>query len=198
MTANQQLQNYIDNIPEGQPFTANAFRHLASIENSWQVLSRLTKAGEIKRLMRGIYVKPKISAHVGEIMPSAQQIVTAIAQTTGETVAIHGAEAARQLQLTTQVPMQSIFYTTGNTRQINIGNRCVTLQHISARKIIAPGTIAGTVITALWYIGKKHATLEIIKSLKKRLTTEEFATVLENIPHMPGWMASLFYKLSTM
>lgn len=194
MNAAYKIQEQILASPTGQPFSASSFRHVASYENARQTLGRLVKAGAIKRVTRGIYVKPKQVPYIGESLPSPIEIVQAIAQTTGEVIAIHGAEAARRLQLTTQVPMQPVFYTTGNTREIKTGNRTIFLQRISPRKLVAPGTMAGTVISALWFLGKSNTTQEIVAKIKQQLSAEEFQQVLNHIDHMPAWMASLFYQ----
>src|ERR1700685_725130 len=105
MTAITHVKQYLSHIPAGKPFPANALRQFGSTENIRQILSRLVKAGELKRLARGIFVKPKHVNKVGEMLPSASEVALTLAQSTGETIAIHGAEAARQLQLSTQVPM---------------------------------------------------------------------------------------------
>jgi len=46
----------------------------SSTDNIRQLLNRLVKAGEIKRVARGVFVKPKQSTLVGEILPSAFEI----------------------------------------------------------------------------------------------------------------------------
>ncbi|MFN7098473.1 MAG: DUF6088 family protein [Gammaproteobacteria bacterium] len=194
MKATQEIQKQIKASPAGQLFSVATFHHAASYENTRKILGRLATAGTIKRVARGIYVRPKQVPYVGETLPSPIEIVQMISQSTGEVIAIHGAEAARRLQLTTQVPMQPVFYTTGNTREIKTGNRTIFLQRISPRKLVAPGTIAGTVISALWFLGKSNTTQEVVAKIKQQLSAEEFQQVLNNIAHMPAWMASLFYQ----
>ena len=194
MKAAQALEIRIMAQPTGQLFSANTFCQAASYENVRKILGRMAIAGKIKRVARGLYIKPKHVAYIGETLPSPIEIVQNIAQSTGEIIAIHGAEAARKLQLTTQVPMQPIFYTTGNSREIKTPNRTIILQHISPRKLVAPETIAGTVISALWYLGKANVSLEILYKIQKQLTHNEFNSISEYVDRMPAWMASLFYQ----
>lgn len=193
MLAIAKVREYIASIPEGQPFSSCALRRFASSENIRQILNRLVKAGELKRLARGIFVKPKKVAKVGEILPSAFEVAKTLTESTGETIIIHGSEAARQLQLTTQVPMRLVFYTSGNTRKLKIANRTVKLIHANPSKLIAPGTIAGLVISALLCLGKENVTLETIEKIKRRITAEEFKKVVNLIERMPTWMADVFY-----
>ena len=194
MTASARIKEYITNIPEGKPFTTNSLRSFASTDNIRQILNRLVKAGEIKRLTRGVFLKPKLISIIGEQLPLASDIAQTLAESTGETISIHGSEAARLLQLTTQVPMRPIFYTSGNTRTLKFANRTVKLQHVNPSKLISPGTTGGLIISALMYLGKENVTIETIKTIKGRVSSEEFQQVTTMIEHMPAWVADLFYK----
>lgn len=193
MKAVAMIKEYIKEIPEGKPFTTGSLRHLASADNLRQILNRLTKLGVIKRVSRGIYVKPENAPHLGRTLPLVKEIAEAVAHSTGENVAMHGAEAARQLGLSTQVPMRLVMYTTGNTREIKIKNQTVLLKHVSPSKLIAPGTIAGTVISALMYLGQEHVTQNTLQKIRDKLTSEDYENVLQQIKYMPAWLANLFY-----
>jgi len=193
LKAIDKIKEHLEKIPEGEGFTTSSLRHLASVDNIRQILNRLIKEGEIKRIARGVFVKVKHVPHIGEILPLAREIVETIAKTTGEIIAIHGAEAARQLQITTQTPMRLILYTSGNTREVKIKNQSVLLKHVSPSKLIAPGTVAGTVISALLYLGREHVSLETLKKIQNQLSNEEFDSVLKEVNHMPAWMANIFY-----
>lgn len=193
MKAIDKIREHLKKIPEGETFTTASLRHLASIDNVRQILNRLIKAGEIKRIARGVFIKPKHAANGGDVLPLVREITETIANATGETIAIHGAEAARQLQLTTQMPMRLILYTSGNTREIKIKNQSVLLKHVSPSKLIAPGTIAGTVISALFYLGQEQVSLETLQKIQNQLANKEFDTVLKEVNRMPAWMANIFY-----
>lgn len=196
MKSIDKIRNKINEIPQGKPFTANIFRAMATSDNVRQVLGRLTKSGEIKRISRGVFVKVKTISNLGEIPPSAIEVAETVARSTGETLAVHGAEAARILQLSTQVPMQRIFYTNGNSRELAIGNTTVTLKHVNPSKLIEPNTPTGLVISALSYLGKENVTLETIKKIEKKLYSKDFKIVLQKLESMPLWMSDLFFKYS--
>ncbi len=194
MNTAQTIQNYLQQIPQGKPFTTASLRKFASSANVRQILSRLVKAGKISRAARGVFVRPQEVSYLGKVLPEAQEIAQAVAQASGERIAVHGAEAARILQLSTQAPLKPIFYTTGNTRRIKSGNREIILKHVNPRKLINPGTTVGLVISALWYLGKNNVTMPIIEKLKKLLSSEEFSELLEYTHQMPAWMADMFYR----
>ena len=194
MKAVTQIKEYISQLPAGQPFPSSALRQLASTDNIRQILNRLVKAGEIKRIGRGIFVKPEQVTAIGEVLPSVIEIAQTLAKSTGEIIAVHGAEAARQLQLSTQVPVRLIFYTSGNTRTLKLANRTVKLKHAAPSRLVACGTTAGLVICALEYLGRENVTLEIITNIKHHITAEEFQTVQRLVEYMPTWLSDIFYR----
>jgi len=194
MTATVRVKEYLSNIPEGQPFPSSALRHFATTDNIRQILNRLVKAGELKRVARGVFAKPKHVSTIGEVLPSASEVAETLAKATGEMIAIHGAEAARQLQLTTQVPMRFIFYTSGNTRTLKMANRTVKLKHVNPSRLVAPGTTPGLVVSALCYLGRENVTTKTIEHIKRRIPSEEFNVTINLAEQMPAWMSDIFYR----
>lgn len=192
MSAIRNTKKHIQTIPKGQPFTMCALQHLASPANIRKILERLVKNGDIQRTARGIYVRPK-KTRLGEIHPSVAEIALASAKAHGEKITIHGAEAARQLQLTTQTQAQPAFYTSGNTRKIKVGKLTIILQNVGPRRLALPNTTAGKIISALWYLGKEHVTQATLAQLSSRITKKEFDETLKNMDLMPAWMANHFY-----
>src|SRR3990167_9282460 len=194
MTAAGYIKKYINELQEGKTFSSSALRLFATTENIRQILNRLVKAGEIKRVARGVYIKPKHSRIAGEILPSAIEIAAALTKSTGEIIMIQGAEAARMLQLTTQVPMKLIFYTSGNTRILKFNNTKVKLKHVNPSRLIASGTKQGLVISALTYLGHENVSENTIEKIKQYLTSQEFNDTLKLTDKMPAWMADIFYR----
>lgn len=187
------LKSHINQIPMGSPFTIAGLARYASSANIRQTLCRLVKSGELERLSQGIYIRPKKSTLGIKSLPSPRQIAETVAKNSGEIIGINGAEAALRLQLSTQVPMKPIFYTTGNTRRIKVGKLEITLKHISPKKLVNPGTPTEVVISALWYLGKAHVNTRVIEKIEKQLAPKDFEMVLKNVANMPAWMADVFY-----
>lgn len=159
-----------------------------------QTLSRLAKNGELTRLTRGIYVRPKQSKYVGLVMPEPVKIAQAKRVGEQESLQIHGAEAARQFGLTTQVPTTPVFCSSGPSRKFWVGNLRVQVKHVSPRKLALAGTPAGTALSALWYIGRKNISEKVIAAIKEKLPASEFETLKGARPMMPVWMADAIYR----
>ena len=115
-------------LPEGGTLTARALLHLGSRAAVDQVLSRLTRRGELLRVERGVYVLPVKSAF-GTRAPEASRVVRHWASERGEIVASHGAAAANAMGLTTQVPVRQVFLTSGRSRTLRLGGQTVELRH---------------------------------------------------------------------
>lgn len=79
---------------------------LIAVIGSNQGVPALMRAG------RGIYVRP-VESRFGTRPPVASKVVEAIAAQWGESVALHGAAAANELGLTTQVPVREVYLTSG-------------------------------------------------------------------------------------
>jgi hypothetical protein len=189
MSVAQHIFSKLESIPKGIPFTPKEFLNLGSRHNIDKVLERLVKQGKVRRVLRGVYVCPEFSKYVGEVPPSLHEVVKAIAASTGEVLQLHGAEAVRQLGLSTQVPVKPVYLTSGRSRTILIENIEVEFRHVSPKKLILTGTQAGLAITALWYLGKNIVTIETIAKIKQQIRPEEFEIFLENKQNMPEWMA---------
>lgn len=197
MKAIETIREHIKKVPRGKPIVTASLSGMASPTNIRQALSRMVKAGEIERVARGIFVRPNENPYLGKVMPESKEIAETIAKTSGETIAPHGAEAARMLQLSTQVPMKPVYYTSGNTRHIKMGAFEITLKHISPRKLVKPGTSTGLVISALWYLGKSNVNESIIEKIKQQLKPKQFSELLKHTSQMPVWMAETFYHYQT-
>ncbi len=189
MTTVEAIRNRINEIGVGEPFTSTQFNALGTRASVDQTLSRLVKQGEIARISRGVFVRPKRSRYVGEVMPEPSKVAQAIAGAYGQTIQVHGAEAARLLGLTTQMPLQAVFYTSGPSRELKLGNLPLILKHVARRKLALSGRPAGLALSALWYLGKKQVSIGTIKTIREKLTPQAFEELKAETSSMPAWMA---------
>lgn len=188
MTTVDAIRNRINEIGAGEPFTSSQFSVFGTRAAVDQALSRLVKQGEIARIARGVFVRPKKSRYVGEVMPEPSKVAQAIANAHGETIQVQGAEAARLLGLTTQMPLQAVFHTSGPTRTLKLGNLQLTLKHVAQRKLALAGKPSGLALSALWYLGKGQISPATIETIREKLTPEAFTEFRAETPSMPAWM----------
>jgi hypothetical protein len=193
MTIAQKLKEKVAQMELGEPFSSKELLSIGTRSAVDQGLSRLARSGEVMRVTRGVYVKPRQNQYVGAVIPEPLKIIQAKLAAENESVQVHGAEAARQFELTTQVPTTPVFYTSGSSRQFCIGKLRVRLKRVSPRKLLLAGTPAGTALSALWYIGKENVSESVIEKIKHKLPAAEFETLKATRSAMPAWMADAFY-----
>jgi len=187
-----EIRNRIETLPRGAPFTTREFSGIGARASVDQALSRLTRSGHIARVARGVFVRPKESRYVGTVPPEPAMVAEAVARSTGAEIQIHGAEAARRFGFSTQVPMRSIFHTSGASRRLRIGNLSVELRRTSPRKLALAGRPAGEALMALWYLGKEQVGPGTVAQLRSRLPAGEFEALRGAVGVMPSWMAEAF------
>lgn len=188
------IRQRIDAMPVGEPFTPTAFLECGTRASVDQTLARLVKAGVIERVTRGVFVLPEISRFVGKVSPSPLKVAETIAKTTGAVIQVHGAEAARRLELTTQMPTQPVFVTSGPSKRIRVGKMEISLQHVCQRKLALAGRPAGLALAAMWYLGKKEVTPALIEKIRHKLGPNEFAALKGATSSMPAWMSNAIFR----
>jgi hypothetical protein len=186
-----QIRHRIMEIPAGTPFSVKELLSMGPRPAIDQALSRMVRGGLIARVTRGVFVRPKENRYLGKLAPEPGSVAKLVATSSGGVLAVHGAEAARQLGLTTQVPAQPVFYTSGPGRRFRMGELQVVLKHVSPRRLSLAGRPAGTALSALWYLGKHQVTPEVVSTIKNRLGPEEFAALEAATTAMPGWMIAV-------
>lgn len=194
MNTAKSIRRAIKEIPTGEPVTSSEFLMHGTRAAVDHALSRLTRSGLINRLARGVFVRPRVSRYVGPVLPGPDAVARAVASRTGAKVQVSGAEAAVELQLSTQQPLAPVFHTSGPTKRFRMGALDVTLKHVSPRRLALAGRPAGTALAALWYLGKREVDEAVIEHVRRRLSADEFKALLAAAPLQPAWMAAVFRR----
>ena len=184
----------IARMATGAPFISTDFQDCGTRASVDQTLSRLVKFGMIARVARGVFVRPEISRFVGPVPPEPIKVAEALAKINGAQVQVHGAEAARRLALTTQMPTQAVFNTSGPSRRVRLDGLELRLQHVSPRKLLLAGRPAGLALAALWYLGKDEVTVATIAKIRAQLAPGDFAELQSVASAMPAWMSDALFR----
>lgn len=174
-------------MPEGGLLSPKEFLHLGSRAAVDKTLSRLAQEGQLMRVSRGTYVAP-YQGRFGARPPSTESVVQAIEASGGETVVANGAADANALGLTTQVPTREVFFTSGPSRKLQLGKRCVELKHSNRWQLLLGKRPAGMAIRALYWLGPEAAPAAI-KQLRTKLSEPEWEAVRSARAMLPSWMA---------
>jgi Family of unknown function (DUF6088) len=180
----------------GSVFTPRQFADLGSRASVDQALSRLQRSGRIRRLTRGVYEFPKIHPRIGVLSPSPEAVAKAVAGRTSSRITVSGVKAANLLGLSTQVPIQNVFWTEGPSRTIRIGNQTLSLKHVAPSKMIGAGTEAGIVIQAVWSLGREGVHEIPIQALAKRIPRRVKRAVKRLTPTAPAWSQPVLNQIT--
>jgi len=173
--------------PEGAVFGAHellAFGARAAVD---QALVRLVEAGELMRVARGAYTRP-VATRFGSRGPDEVLVAQAFARREGVTITPHGAEEAHRLGLSTQVPVKTIWLTSGRAASLAVGAQTVEFKPAARWLLADPGGRAGALLRAIAWLGADEA-VEQLRAIGPSLSAAERETLLDARGQMPGWMA---------
>jgi hypothetical protein len=183
----------LDRVKSGVPgavFTAKAFGDLGNRAGVDQVLSRLTKAGKIRRIHRGVYAIPRTHPTLGPLSPDPDAVARAIAAQAGYRLQPTPARAANLLGLSSQVPAQIVYLIDGSSRKITVGNQIIHFRHAGPKALLGAGTPAGVALQAIRAFGPDHLTAGVIRKLRQILLSDAKTGLKKLARHAPQWLAS--------
>lgn len=190
----EQILEHAKQQPEGTPVAAKSLLHLGNRAAVDQALSRLAERGRLLRAGRGVYLLP-VTSRFGTRAPSVEQAVEALAAQRGEVIVSSGAAAANSLGLTTQVPVRSVYLTSGRTRKMNLGKQIIELRHAPRWQLAMAHRPAGQAVRALAWLGPERAE-SALQTLKRKLPPAAFSELVAAAPQLPTWLARSVGKVA--
>lgn len=189
MTLSARIAQRIRRWPLERVFSRFDFLDLGSTAAVGMALKRMQDAGEIRRVRRGYFDRPRTHPMLGELGTSSEEFVAAMARRTGMRLQPHESTAANELRLTEQVPAQIIYETDAPSREIDIGKRRpIRLKQRPLREIALASDVSRFVFSGLRAIGKANITAQRIAHLRKELKPEHRKQLLRDLRYAPAWM----------
>lgn len=188
------IEKAIKSKPKGSLVFPGDFLHYGSAKAIQKSLERLEDKKVIVRVAHGIYVRPKISEFIGIILPSAEEIVEAIAKRDKIRTVPTGSYALNALGLSTQIPMNIVLLTDGSPRTIKIGKRTIKLKKTTPKNLLAKGKISRLVIQALKELGNGKVDNEEEQKIIHLLKQEEQKHLQHDIALAPVWIQKIMKK----
>ena len=186
-----QVLEKIKRSPRGVLFFVDSFTKISNAKSANKALERLVKSGKIERVAQGIYVRPVIDKYIGKVLPGIEEIAVSIAKRDRATIVPTGSYAMYKLGLTTQVPLNIVFYSDTSARKIKIGKQTITFKKASSKNLAFVGKISTLAIQALRTIGKGEVTAEETKQIKKILKNENPKHLQHDLQIAPVWIRKL-------
>lgn len=181
------LRKRIEAMPEDSVLFRSDFPEYHS-EFVGGTLVELTKEGVLVKLAQGIYAKPRMS-RFGAVLPSVEKIVQAIATRDNAKVIPFGMTALNVLGLSTQVPMNYTYLTTGSERTVNLTNQQVVLKRGVPKNFCYITRLISLLVQALKALKQENigqGEMQIIRALIAKEPDKEALT--KDVDMMPAWM----------
>ena len=186
-SVSKRIVEQTSSLPEAKPICAGALLHLGNRAAVDQALSRLARSGRLMRICQGVYMRP-VETGFGPCAPSIDKALSALAELWSETIVPCGGAAAHVLGLTSQIPVRSVYLTSGPDRRLRFGNLEVELRHAPRWQLAAPRRRAGEIIRALAWLGPNEVR-ERLQTVLPTLSPEDIDELAEARATMPHWMA---------
>ncbi len=186
-----QVLDKVKRAKRGNLFFVDSFPEINNAKAVNKALERLVKSGKLERLATGIYLRPVIDDYIGKVLPGIEEIAFAIAKRDRATTIPTGSYAMYKLGLTSQVPLNIVFYSDTSARKIKIGKQTVTFKKASSRNLAFVGEISTLAIQALRTIGKEQATEEEVQQINKLLKNENPKHLQHDLQLAPVWIRKL-------
>lgn len=171
-------------------YTPKDFLDLGSRASVDQALSRLCKAGTLRRVGRGLYDWPRHSAVLDQPAPaSVDAVVDAVKRRANVQVVPGNLAAANALGLTHAVPTKPEYVASRPLGDVKMGGRTLTFRPAGA--VLAPwlDTPAAPVVQALLWLHNRGADKigDAVSVLRKSASADAKRTLTKGINKLPGW-----------
>ena len=137
----------------GGVWTPVDFVDLAPRASVDKALQRLVHVGELRRVERGLYDRPRVNSLTGkETLPGPWAIIDAVARRDQNRVLIDGLTAANDLGLTTAVPARVVVLTDARHRTMKLDNLDIRFRTVAPTRLYWGGRPAMRIVQAMKWL----------------------------------------------
>lgn len=195
--ASQKILARIYGGGRGAIFTPKDFHDLASDEAVRATLSRLTRAGTIRRLARGVYDYPERSRLLdAPAPPDPDGIARAVARAHGWTILPEGDTALNLLGLSTQVPAHWRYFSDGPTRTLAWAGGDIGFRHRTNQETTALSPRVALLVQALRTLGRERVDDDTLARLKREFDARELARAVREARYATAWVYEIVKRLA--
>ena len=161
-----------------------------------QALSRLAKAGKIRRIRQGLYDLPRPHPLTGQTAPDPMAAVRVLMEGSSAQWQVSGAYAANLLGLSEQVPGRIVVLTNGSPRQVKLDKLTLVFHRAAPRNLLGVGRPSGLVIQAIRHLRERGLEPARLEALRARLDADTKSELAALTPKLPAWMRPIIESLA--
>lgn len=185
----QEIQERILSAEDGNIFIASDFADIANANTVRSALYRLVQNGSLRRILNGIFEKPKFSRLLNEyVAADPDAVAKALARSYHWTIAPCGNTALNLLGLSTQVTAVWSYISDGPYKTYRWNNTKLEFKHRTNKEITGLSYMTILVIQALKTLGKENVTSRTIRVLRSRLSEDDKAAMLIEAAESTDWV----------
>ena len=190
------IVNTIFGHGRGWVFSTNDFIAIATRSNIRISLHRLTNAGTIRRINRGLYEYPRKNQYTNSLMsPNPEQVAQALARKFRWQINPSGQTALNFLGLSTQLPSQYIYLSDGPNRVFKWDGGKLILKHAKRKDIVKISSKSSLIVSAIKELGKDRIDNKILSILRAGLSENEKKALLKETKFITGWVYDILEKI---
>lgn len=200
MSLSQKIQQRLDEDDDynGGVFIPMDFLDLDCYDNVAIELQKLVEDKVVDSIstQSEIYNYPEFNRGLNIRVPAdPYHIAQALGRRTRSRVSVSGAMAANQLGLSTQVPMNTIYWTEGLSTKVEAGGHTIILDHVPRKKFPIGFPMSIKVIQALYYIGEYNVGETEKKILKRQLSKVARRQALLDARYTDEWIVDFLREI---
>lgn len=185
----QEIRERILAAEEGSIFSTSDFADIADTNTVRSALYRLVQDKILRRVIKGIYEKPKYSKLLDEyVAPDPDAVAKALARSYHWTIAPCGNTALNMLGLSTQVTAVWSYISDGPYKTYEWNSTKIEFKHRTNKEITGLSYMTALVIQALKTLGKANVTQEVVETLSSKLSDTDKAALLKEGSESTDWV----------
>ena len=154
----------------GAVWTAGDFVDFGLRDAIDKTLQRLVATGDLRRIDRGLYDRPRKNRLTGKLTaPDYRAVIDAIARRDQVRVLIDGMTAANDLGLSDAVPGRVVVHSDARLKPLRLGNLTITFRPTSASKLYWAGRPAMRIVQGLHWLKPKLGNPDDRQRIKRRI-----------------------------
>ncbi len=185
----QEIRKRVLTAEDGTLFIASDFADIADTGTVRSALYRLVQNGNLRRILNGIFEKPKFSRLLNEyVAADPDAVAKALARSYHWTIAPCGNTALNLLGLSTQVTAVWSYISDGPYKTYRWNNTKLEFKHRTNKEITGLSYMTILVIQALKTLGRENVTSKTIRVLRSRLSEDDKAAMLIEAAESTDWV----------
>ena len=185
----QEIRKRVLTAEDGTLFIASDFADIADTGTVRSALYRLVQNGSLRRILNGIFEKPKFSRLLNEyVAVDPDAVAKALARSYHWTIAPCGNTALNLLGLSTQVTAVWSYISDGPYKTYRWNNTKLEFKHRTNKEITGLSYMTILVIQALKTLGKENVTSKTVQILRSRLSEDDKTAMLIEAAESTDWV----------